>query len=202
MAASSINKQKLMHRNHPSAFWASSTSLGTWELLEQPLTKQLRRDWARGTTSSKKVLETAHNAKHQGARDLDRIADKAEARTNAMRDLRRAVGWPNKAPEMKWLEIPTSGGAENPHPVFFPIEMFEKLAESDELFQKTMVGPPGDLEKYWEGLRDTVLYKPFMAKVDPKKTIAAGMHGDGAPTNKIDGIFLFSGRARQQLERQ
>jgi hypothetical protein len=90
---------------HPAFTLASSSSLGTWELLEQPLTKQLRRDWATGASDSKKVIQTAKNASGQGARDLERLANKSDVHANHMRDLRRAIGYPEKAPEITWLDF-------------------------------------------------------------------------------------------------
>lgn len=55
-----------------------------WEPL--PLNSNLRRDWGRGTKSAKQVLQDASDAKHQGARGLDRLG-KRVVPSNAQRDL-------------------------------------------------------------------------------------------------------------------
>ena len=120
-----------LYRRLPSCELASSS--GNWEVLPGPLTKQLRVDWGRGQILTTKVLETAKNARDQGAWGLDRLADKKKG--NEMRDFKRALGWPPNAPEVKFIDVPLKGG-ERAHPVFCPIETFEKIVADDEFSKK------------------------------------------------------------------
>ena len=121
---------------------------------------------------------------------LDRLAEKSKTSENQMRDLRRAVGWPPHAPEIKFVDIPTKSG-EKSHPIFCPIDCYEKIVNNDTLFDRFR-GPPEALKEYWEGMRDSVLYKPFAAMIDEEKTIPGGIRADGAPTTKVDGLFTIN----------
>jgi hypothetical protein len=119
------------------------------------------------------------------------MGKKSDSR-NAMRDLRRALGWPDKAPEIKWIEIPTADGPATPHPIFCPIETFEKVAADPKHFKESILGPDGEIKKYWDGLRGTVLHKPNGIELDHAHTVAGSIHGDGAPTNQVQSLFTIS----------
>ena len=41
-------------------------------------------------------------------------------------------------------------------------------------------------------MRDHVVYQNIKDVVDVSKTVALAIHGDGAPTTKIDGLFTIS----------
>ena len=60
------------------------------------------------------------------------------------------------------------------------------------MFEETLLGPPGEIKRYWEGLEETMLYKPFAGEIDPSDTAPLAVHADGAPTNKADGISTIN----------
>ena len=68
------------------------------ELVDKPLSRNLRKDWAKGAITAERVLAYATDAAAQGAAGLNRMArTKVDAR-NAHRDIARALGWPKGAP--------------------------------------------------------------------------------------------------------
>ena len=80
-----------------------------------------------------------------------------------------------------------------PHPIICPIRLFENIIENDEQrFKKTLLGPEGDVADFWYHMRGHVLYSKNADRIDPVKSLACGMHGDGAPTTKVDGLFTIS----------
>ena len=96
-----------------------------------PLSNQLRMDWGLGVSSSAYVLRTAKNAAGQGAHSLEKLASHTNPDQNSMRDVKRALGWPEGAPDVKFIDIPLgAGGTEKPHAIFCPIEAAEKLSEN------------------------------------------------------------------------
>ena len=91
------------------------------------LNRAMRRDWAKGKLPSNKVLEYSLAASKQGAHDVIRAKDTWDE-GHAHRDLLSALGWPEKAPDIKWIAIPVGpNGDKRPHPVICPIEAFKKL---------------------------------------------------------------------------
>eukprot|EP00959_Pyramimonas_sp_CCMP1952_P277674 5804323-Pyramimonas_sp.AAC.1 len=153
---------------------------------EVPFNKCMRRDWARGYLPATKVVEYAKAAFQQGASGADVIAGGAR---NAHRFLVSAFGYPTKAPELEWIEIPYKSGKVVAHPFLCPLKWVEKTVDSPDLFEDIMCGPPGDITDFWYNLRNTPLYP---ADVAGDKTIASSIHGDSAPTTDVDGLYLLS----------
>ena len=115
----------------------------------QPFNHNLRKDWAEGRKSAKQVLQDASDAKHQKAEGLGKLGKDRVLEQNAHRDLSRAIGWPEKAPELKWIDI----GNGKSHPVLCPISVFEKLWDSDERrFNDTIIGERNAISALWNGL--------------------------------------------------
>ena len=77
-----------------------------------PLTTSLRRDWARGILPSNKVLEYAAGAASQGARGLEKFAG---GDNNAHRRVVAALGYPEKAPRLSWIESRSPFFARSTH---------------------------------------------------------------------------------------
>ena len=105
-----------------------------------PLNMSLRRDWARGSLPSNKVLEYAIGASSQGACGLESFA--ASTNRNAHRRVVAALGYPEKAPKISWIEIPVAGGGVKPQPILCPIDTLEALLTDPEKFE---IGPLGYL---------------------------------------------------------
>jgi hypothetical protein len=153
------------------------------------MNKNLKRDWSEGKKSALQVLQDGSDAKHQGAAGLGKLGrDKVHAQ-NAHRDLSRAVGWPVTAPELTWIDL---GGARS-HPVICPTSLWEKLWDSDQRrFEETIIGDRNDISQLWNGMVGTPVYEHSKHVIDHAKSIALGLHGDGAPTHKCDGLFTIA----------
>ena len=153
-----------------------------------PFNHSMRRDWAKGKLSAKSVLEYCQNASKQGAHGLERVENLSKA-NNQHRDILRAMGWPEAAPEIEWLSIP---GFHAPHPVLSPICTFEKLIQGDEQrFLKKLRGED-PLRNFWENVADHVIYTASAHLIDNDFSIPLGLHGDGAATTKTDGLLTFA----------
>ena len=158
-----------------------------------PFNDNLRRDWATGAKSARQVLQDATDAGAQGASDLGGLQREKVSAKNAHRDLKRVMGWPKNAPPFKWLDVSREGEPARSHPVVCPIEHFEHLWTKDRRrFWQTLVGTVEDLEQLWHGLKGKPMYENIKGHVNPKGTTALGLHMDGAPTHKCEGLFTIA----------
>lgn len=157
-----------------------------------PFKRTMRQDWSAGKLTAPQVLKYCSQAAAQGAYGLGGIAGHTTL-ANAHRDLVRALGWPESAPEIDWIEIPKGpDGFMAPHPIIRPTCVFEHLIQKDEeLFNKIIRGPEGDISDYWDNLRGHVCVQALGDLIGPK-TVPIAMHGDGAPTHKTEGLFTVS----------
>ena len=90
------------------------------------------------------MVEYAKKAAQQGAESADVLASD---HANAHRHLVDAIGYPDSAPDIDWIEIPNKGGSLVAHPIICPLNWFEKIvANYPERFKKVVKGPDGDLE--------------------------------------------------------
>ena len=154
-----------------------------------PLTTSLRRDWARGILPSNRVLEYAAGAASQGARGLESFAG---GDRNAHRRVVAALGYPEKAPRLSWIEIPVAGGGVKPQPILCPIDTLEALLKDPVKFQKHMRGEDLNVEDLWYGLSGTKVFTANKMHINVTRSLAITLHGDGAPTTKADGLFTIS----------
>ena len=119
----------------------------------------------------------------------------APSKKNAFRDLKRAIGYPKAAPPIEWIDV-NKRGFLKPHPILCPIDTFCALISRDEKkFNKHVRGDEGSISELWAGLRaqNDILYTANAAYLDdPEHTLGLGIHGDGAPTHKTDGLFTIS----------
>ena len=173
---------------------------------DKPFNRLLREKWARGTFSAAEVLELAETAARQGCRELGPL-DTSDSR-NAHRKVMAHLGTPAMAPEIEWIEVPMADGTLKAHPIVCPIALVETMQRNDPArFIETIRGPEGDLEDFWEGIRGHDVYKKGKAHIDKHRSIPVGLHGDGAPTTKVDGLFTISwnsiiGKGSTELTRQ
>ena len=154
-----------------------------------PLTTSLRRDWARGILPSNKVLEYAAGAASQGARGLEKFAG---GDNNAHRRVVAALGYPEKAPRLSWIEIPVAGGGVKPQPILCPIDTLEALLKDPVRFQEHMRGEDLNVEDLWYSLSGTKVFTANKMHINVTRSLAITLHGDGAPTTKADGLFTIS----------
>ena len=86
------------------------------------------------------------------------------------------------------------------------MERLLDAAQADATRAQHIFGDPGDIEKYWNGLRaaDNNVFPKVAPRVDTKLDLALGLHGDSAPTHNTD-VLLFYHRvefpARHRLHR-
>ena len=124
---------------------------------------------------------------------LDRwLAGKIEGR---FRDVKSAIGWPKDAPEIEWLTVPCPKAGTRSHPILCPIAMLERVYADRKRFQEHVVGDAGTVKRLWDGLKAKrdVLYQDNRDRIgDTSRCLIFGFHGDGAPTNKVDGLYTIS----------
>jgi hypothetical protein len=148
---------------------------------DQPFNKCMRRDWARGTLSSPQVIEYSVAAASQGAKGVGRL-DCAASSKNAHRLVMRALGYPQEAPPIDWIELPNGTS----HPIICPIAQFERDAVEGRL------SDPSALREFWSGLEGQVVYDSVKEHISKDLSEPFGIHADGAPTTKQDGLFTIS----------
>ena len=128
---------------------------------DRPFNKCMRRHWSRGDLASNKVLEYCNAVAPQGADHVIQVSAKWSAK-NAHRDLVSVLGWPAKAPEVKWIMIPLGPKKEmRPHPIICPVDVWAKLAaEYPDTWRSRFQGKPGLCGRFWKS-SDT---HPIVAK--------------------------------------
>ena len=160
---------------------------------ELPLLDSLKKHWSMGQISSARVLEYARGATAQGARGMDRMASIGSH--NAFRALKSVFGIPKGAPELAWLEIPTSRGARTSHPFMMPHEFFASYFENRfDDWVATMSGPAGACLEFWQGMKDSsfLRHHPTLRSSHFQHTIPIGMHGDAGAFSHQDSLYSFS----------
>ena len=159
--------------------------------IGKPLNRRLLRDWVRGKTSAKDVLEYALAAHAQGCPGLGKLANKDVH--NAARNIVTTVGYPKKAPKISWIQMPCKDGSVRELPIICPIDQVEALlAKNPKRFEKHVKGNDCEIKEFWLNIRNTPMYKHNRAVIDINKTIAVKLHGDKAPTTKVDGCMTLS----------
>jgi hypothetical protein len=143
-----------------------------------PLNTSLRRDWARGILPSNKVLEYAAGASSQGARGLELFAGGGR---NAHRRVVAALGYPEKAPRLSWIEILVAGGGVQPQPILCPIDTLEALLEDPVKLQKHMRGEDSNVQDLWYGLSGTKVFNANKMHINICRSLAITLHGDLLP---------------------
>jgi hypothetical protein len=151
--------------------------------------------WGKGELKSTQVQRLARSASQQQALGVGRLAQNSSPK-HACRDLQRALGWPPGCPDFEWIDLPVgddvSGGFMHPHPIICPISMLEKaLSHDEDRFRRLCAGDPAENAAYWYNMRNHVTYTRIQQYIDPQHTQPVSVHGDGAPTNKTDGIFTI-----------
>ena len=160
---------------------------------EQPLTKSLKKDWARGQTGTSNALKYARDAKASGATDMGPMAETTTG-TNNFRKMKRAVGYPKGATPKTYVDVAKgSNGFLTPHPILDPVDAFTRAIKNEERrFHRFAKDLDSEVPAFWAGVNDSPLYTAVAADIDTNKSIPGWIHGDGAPTNKVDGLFTIS----------
>jgi hypothetical protein len=66
------------------------------------------------------------------------------------------------------------------------------ISDNPTRFKKSVVGEPGNVEHFWHNMRHHVLYLENKDLIDVKRSFAVKIHGDAAPTTKVDGLMTIS----------
>ena len=158
----------------------------------KPFNKLLMTKWHRGKLTCQDVLEFACAAEKQGMPDAGRLA-MSDLR-NASRNLISAIGYPEKAPPIKIIELPGLKPGSKLHlPIICPIDSLEAMiSHNPARFEKTVLGEPGNIPLVWLHLKHHVLYVKNKDFIDPDKSILVKTHADAAPTTKVDGLMTIS----------
>ena len=109
--------------------------------------------------------------------------------------MKRAVGYPPNATPISYIEIPTKSagtGFLKPHPILCPIDSFERAIRDEERRFKYLTADVDEIPQFWNGIRNSTLFREISAHINPLKSYPCWVHGDGAPTNKVDGLFSIS----------
>ena len=130
-----------------------------------PLTRSLRRDWAKGKINSRQVQEYGFGAQQQGATGLSSISragNYGSHPSSIHRALMNFFGKPVGAPDLDYIEVPcrTSRGTR-PHPFLLPHKFFHGLyKERPRCWEKYMTGLPSAALDFWTNIAHT----PFVKK--------------------------------------
>ena len=150
---------------------------------DQPLDALLRRKWFGGRLMSNEVQEIAVASVGQGA-SVGKLGRPSSAK-NAFRDVKSALGYPAEAPALDFIEVP---GITN-LPICCPIRYFEALVSGKpDRCRKVLIGPPSANVRFWRRLSG----HPSCPLEWDNRTLALGMHGDGAATFNTEGLFSIA----------
>ena len=96
----------------------------------------------------KDVFEFGSAASQQGCPDIEQLAKKYLR--NAARTLMAVVGYPEKAPNIRFIEVlPKDGSKTLELPILCPIDVVEKMIQSDhDRFVKCVLGEDGDIPDF------------------------------------------------------
>ena len=111
-----------------------------------PLFEELKRQWATGEMSARKVQTIAMKATDSGAQGvqiLGRLGSHGDQASNIHRGLLNAFGIPKGSPDISWIELETMAGKDTPHPVLWPHLFFESFFQRPaEQIQSMCTWPP------------------------------------------------------------
>ena len=177
---------------------AAETQGSSSSTKKVPFTERVIQKWASGKMSASEVQAAAMDAMAQGARDLDKLSSMGSAGDhpqNCLRALKNLLGLPKGAPDVTWVEIPTSRGAKTLHPFLMPHDFFASYFQGQQAkWASALAGPQDAAKEFWKSMRDTdfVQRHPFLPEGLWEQTIPLGMHGDGASFSKQDSSYVFS----------
>ena len=181
-------KQKLSE----SAPSRSESEVKVQKAQGTPLIDSLIHHWGKGKLTSQMALEFAFKAAQQGAEGIGKF-NKNPSPANACRAMQSAIPGNPGRPPIDFITIPGPGGVMRPHPIICPMSAMEHMIQHDEKrFNEIIRGQVGEREAYWKGISQSPIFKRIGHHIDPSRHIALGLHGDGAPTSKTQGLFTIS----------
>eukprot|EP00959_Pyramimonas_sp_CCMP1952_P076466 1597886-Pyramimonas_sp.AAC.1 len=134
----------------------------------------MRRDWAKRELPSNRLLEYCQAASNQGATNVIRVSEKWNSKT-AHRAVISALGWPEHAPDITWIDIPIGPeGKLKSHPVICPVQTFQRLVHHRKPFWEKHFGCNGTAcMEFWKSLDGHPIADrhPALRAADMPKTI-------------------------------
>jgi hypothetical protein len=175
---------------------AAAAAVDDPALKHTPLTASLKRDWAAGGISAKRVQQYAMDAAEQGAHSLDGLAaagSHGRAPQHIHKALLRIFGTPKGAPPIDWINLPGKDGNLICQPFLMPHKFFSCLYEHRQrMFLRHLRGPEGSVREYWDNIRSTEFFKRHPLLTDLDHTLPIGLHGDAGAFTKHDSLMVIS----------
>lgn len=168
---------------------------------ELPFNFELKKDWVKGELKSAQVQRLAAAHMKQGGFGAEHMAGAGTSGarpSNMYRSLRALFGAPQDAPEITWIEIPTTRGRRTAFPFIMPHELFAAFYRTrgrTQTWSQAITGPIGSAAQFWQlqSSLDFVALHPYLRdRTLLAKTIPIGMHADGGAFNKNDNLFTIS----------
>ena len=171
---------------------ASSASQGE-ETVHLPLNVNMKKSFASGELSAKKIESIFRDAASQGAHGTPTLSSPNYPQ-NLQRSLVAAFGTPAGAPEIEWRLIPTALGII-PHPFLLPHKFLASLFTSKPTFwTKTVSGPLGAARRFWENMETSSFVRehPGLDGLNRDKLIPLGLDGDSGKFSYYESLFVFT----------
>jgi len=178
--------------------FVESASAASTSSTMKPLSAELKREWAKGKISSSQLQKFAHNALKQGAvgiEDMSAAGNFGANPGNIFRALKTLFGTPDGAPDIRWIEIPTSAVQQTPHPLLLPHDFLAKMFSGRQRdWEGLLAGAPGACAEFWKAMAatDFVSRHPALSRASWKDTIPIGMHGDGGKFSHQDSLLTIT----------
>ena len=162
---------------------------------------ELKTQWVKGELTSVQVQRLAAAHIGQGGDGAERMAAMGSYGAdsqNVFRGLRRLFGMPVDAPEITWIEIPTTRGRRTPFPFIMPHELFAafyRARDRTKTWNQAILGAKGAAAQFWHlqsGLPFVARHPYLQDRAVNAKMIPIGMHADGGAFNKNDNLFTIS----------
>ncbi len=172
-----------------------------------PLSELMKRDWAAGVLSSRKVQEYCAGAALEGSTSpqvsaLSNSGASGDQPSHMQRDMMRVLGRPLGAPELYRATLPicdrNGEAVDKLHPFLLPHERFAKLyAERRGFFDLHVQGDDRELQASWASLlqHKFVRGNPFVcgsSKDMAQQAIPIGLHGDAGAMSKQKSVLVLT----------
>ena len=185
-----------------------SSNFASGSTREQSISfsEMMKRDWAAGLLSSRRVQEYCAGAALEGnpspvVQALAAAGACGHSSQHAQRDIMRILGRPTGAPEFYYAKVPIKDGSgtqvEKLQPFLLPHETFAKLhAERPDFFELHVRGMQRELQSCWNMLleHDFVRSNRFVNANKGKMALAVplGLHGDAGAMSKEKSLLVLS----------
>jgi hypothetical protein len=167
----------------------------TKPIAKVPLMNWAKQEWAKGKLTTGQCQQMVVKAAESGTPGMEGMAamgNSGKNTQNLFRAMKNLLGYPEHAPPLSWIEVPTKKGRRTPQPVFWPHDYLRSL--SAEHFGKRLLGPANASLQFWESMRGSPYLDnhPSLPETAWAKTIPIGIHGDGGSFSKQDNIYVLS----------